>query len=288
MKLTNIYTGDGGSSVALLDGNRALDLMAVERGYDCFRSVAHWLRGGEQARQRTLELLEEAKKHPQQWQAFDSLRLAPLVDRDVRIFCVGLNYADHAAENNLAPPSTPVFFSKLASVSVPHGAAVVLPKCSVQVDYEAEFAFMIGKRAKSVAVAEALIAGYTIMNDVSARDMQFMDQQWFRGKNCDTFAPLGPWLVPADEIESPGNLKLELRLNGKTRQRSNTSQLVFGPAALLSYLSQSLTLEPGDVISTGTPGGIGYYASPKLFLQPGDIVEIEIERIGTLRNAIAA
>lgn len=290
MKLTNIYTGDGGSSMAIVDGNRALDLMAVERESESFRSVAHWLRAGEQARQRTLELLERAGKHPQPWQAFASLRLAPLVDRDARIFCVGLNYADHAAENNLAPPSTPVFFSKLASVSVPHGAAVVLPAGSAQVDYEAEFAFMIGKRARSVAVADAqaFIAGYTIMNDVSARDMQFMDQQWFRGKNCDTFAPLGPWLVTADEIEMPGNLKLELRLNGKTRQRSNTSQLVFGPAALLSYLSQSLTLEPGDVISTGTPGGIGYYANPKVFLQPGDVVEIEIENIGTLRNAIAA
>lgn len=147
---------------------------------------------------------------------------------------------------------------------------------------------MIGRKAKCVSVKDAdeYIAGYTIMNDVSARDMQSLDGQWFRGKNCDTFAPLGPCLVTSDEVKDPGKLTLQMRLNGKVRQNSTTSNLVFGPSALLSFLSQSLTLEPGDVISTGTPGGIGFYANPKVFLQPGDVMEVEIEEIGLLRNTV--
>ena len=147
---------------------------------------------------------------------------------------------------------------------------------------------MIGRQARRVSVEDAsrYIAGYTIMNDVSARDMQAQDGQWFRGKNCDTFAPLGPCLVTADEVTNPAGLKLQMRLNGKVRQNSNTSNLVFNPPALLSFLSQSLTIEPGDIISTGTPGGIGYYANPKVFLQPGDVMEVEIESIGTLRNTV--
>lgn len=275
--------------MAAVEGDRALNLAKLDGPEPAFASVTRWLRGGDGARHRTLKLLEQEVKRSDAWQPLDSIRYAPLVDRDCRIFCVGLNYADHAAENNLSPPASPVIFSKLASTAIPHGSTVILPHGSNQVDYEAEFAFMIGRQAKRVSseAAAGYIAGYTIMNDVSARDMQFQDGQWFRGKNCDTFAPLGPWLVSADEIKEPSNLKLQMRLNGKTRQNSNTSNLVFGPAALLSFLSQSLTLEPGDIVSTGTPGGIGYYANPKVFLQPGDVMEVEIENIGVLRNAIA-
>lgn len=288
MKLANIYSVEGIVSLAVVEGDRALQLAKFDRREAAFTSIARWLRGGDEIRHRTLQFLEQSKAQPDAWEPLDSVRYAPLVDRDCRIFCVGLNYADHAAENNLAPPASPVFFSKLASTVIPHESAVVLPRGSDQVDYEAEFAFMIGRRAKGVSVKDAarFIAGYTIMNDVSARDMQAQDGQWFRGKNCDTFAPLGPWLVTAEEIEDAGNLKLQMRLNGKARQNSNTSNLVFGPSTLLSFLSQSLTLEPGDIISTGTPGGIGYYADPKVFLQPGDIMEVEIENIGVLRNTV--
>ena len=288
MHLTNIYSAEGLSNVAVIEGSRALELARFDRQETAFTSVTNWVRGGDGARHRTFSLLERAKTQPDSWQALGSIRYAPLVDRDCRIFCVGLNYADHAAENNLSPPASPVFFSKLASTVIPHESAVVLPQGSEQVDYEAEFAFMIGRQAKRVSTEDAAgyIVGYTIMNDVSARGMQFQDGQWFRGKNCDTFAPLGPWLVTADEIKKPANLKLQMRLNGKARQNSNTSNLIFGPSALLSFLSQSLTLEPGDIISTGTPGGIGYYADPKVFLQHGDAMEIEIEDIGILRNIV--
>ncbi|MGH9616125.1 MAG: fumarylacetoacetate hydrolase family protein [Acidobacteriaceae bacterium] len=288
MKLTNIYSAEGTVSLAAIEGDRALALAKLDRVEAAFTSVAQWLRGGDDVRHQTLRFLEQARTQPHLWQLLDSIRYAHLVDRDCRIFCVGLNYADHAAENNLLPPASPVFFSKLASTATPHESAVVLPQGSEQVDYEAEFAFMVGRQAKCVSAedADAFIAGYTIMNDVSARDMQFQDGQWFRGKNCDTFAPLGPWLVTADEIEDPANLKLQMRLNDKVRQNSNTSNLVFSPPALLSFLSQSLTLEAGDIISTGTPGGIGYYANPKVFLQPGDVMEVEIEKIGVLRNTV--
>lgn len=288
MRLTNIYLSNGQSSLAIIQNDRVFPLARLDPDDPVFASVAKWARGDDEARSRMLSALTLAVSQSSCWQALDSIQYAPLVDEDCRMFCVGLNYADHAAENNLSPPASPVFFSKLSSTAIPHESAVVLPQGSDQVDYEAEFAFMVGRRAKHVSKEDAVeyIAGYTIMNDVSARDMQFMDGQWFRGKNCDTFAPLGPWLVTADELKYPSKLTLQMRLNGKVRQHSNTSNLVFGPAALLSFLSQSLTLEPGDIVSTGTPGGIGYYANPKVFLQPGDAMEIEIEGIGILRNSV--
>lgn len=288
LRLTNIYLAEGQPSLAIIEGKRACALAKLDPEEAAFSSVAQWVRGGDNARSRTFAARKLARVRSASWQALDSVRYAPLVDRDCRIYCVGLNYADHAAENHLSPPASPVFFAKLSSTAIPHKDAVVLPQGSEQVDYEAEFAFMVGRRAKSVSVEDAAeyIAGYTIMNDVSARDMQFLDGQWFRGKNCDTFAPLGPCLVTADELKSPGKLMVQMRLNGKMRQSSNTSNLVFNPAYLLSFLSQSLTLEPGDVISTGTPGGIGYYANPKVFLQPGDVMEVEIEAIGILRNSV--
>lgn len=288
MRLTNVYLAEGQSSLAIVEGNLILALAKLDPNEPAFASVTKWVRGGDDARSRTLSASKMAEKQSASWQALDSIQYAPLVDRDCRIFCVGLNYADHAAENNLSPPTSPVFFSKLSSTATPHQSAVALPQGSMQVDYEAEFAFMVGRKARNISKDDAAryIAGYTIMNDVSARDMQFLDGQWFRGKNCDTFAPLGPWLVTADELTDPAKLALEMRLNGEVRQRSNTSNLVFDPASLLSFLSQSLTLEPGDIISTGTPGGIGYYANPKVFLQSGDFMEIEIEGIGILRNSV--
>jgi 2-keto-4-pentenoate hydratase/2-oxohepta-3-ene-1,7-dioic acid hydratase in catechol pathway len=288
LRLTNIYLAEKQISLAVVEDGRALALAKLDPAEAAFASVAQWLRSGADARSRTLSALRLAKTQPDLWQTLDSIQYAPLVDRDCRIFCVGLNYADHAAENNLLPPTSPVFFSKLSSTVTPHDSAVELPQGSEQVDYEAEFAFMIGRKAKCVSASDAAeyIAGYTIMNDVSARDMQSLDGQWFRGKNCDTFAPLGPCLVTSDEVKNPGKLVLQMRLNGKVRQNSNISNLVFDPSALLSFLSQNLTLEPGDIISTGTPGGIGFYANPKVFLQPGDVMEVEIEEIGILRNTV--
>ena len=218
------------------------------------------------------------------------LRHASLVEADARVFCVGLNYADHAAENNLPPPSSPIFFSKLAAVVIPHKTGIPIPKSSQQVDYEAEFAVVIGRRADraSEAEARACIAGYTIMNDVSARDFQFKDKQWFRGKNCNGFGPMGPWVVTADSVADPLALDISLRLNGETLQRSSTRNLVFGPEALVSALSQTLVLEPGDVISTGTPAGVGFHRKPQVFLRAGDRVEVEVSGIGVLENFVVA
>jgi 2,4-didehydro-3-deoxy-L-rhamnonate hydrolase len=288
MKLLNFHAAGGEVHLGVVAGERVFDLTAAGGGG--LSSVGAWLRGGAAARSTTERLLREWQSGGGSGPALATLRHAPLVDRDARIFCVGLNYADHAAENNLPPPSTPVFFSKLASVVIPHGAAIPVPSPDLLVDYEAEFAIVLGARAADVGEEEAArcIAGATIVNDVTARALQRQDGQWFRSKNCDGFGPMGPWLVTMDEVGDTGSLDISLRLNGQVRQRSNTRQLVFSPAALVSILSKTLTLEPGDVISTGTPAGIGAKQNPPAFLQPGDAVEIEVERVGTLRNTVGA
>jgi len=277
MKLLNFYSEAGEKALGAVEGDRVYDLTGAG-----FASVGALLRGGDAALAKAREL----RKTPAQSVPLADVKLAPLVEPDARVFCVGLNYADHAAENNLPPPSSPIFFAKLASVVIPHKAGIPIPKSSQQVDYEAEFALVIGRRADCVSETEALacIAGYTIMNDVSARDFQFKDKQWFRGKNCNGFGPMGPWMVTADSVPDPLALDISLRLNGETLQHSNTRNLVFSPAALVSTLSQSLVLEPGDVISTGTPAGIGFHRKPQVFLKPGDRMEIEVSGIGILEN----
>ncbi|MFO0980197.1 MAG: fumarylacetoacetate hydrolase family protein [Planctomycetota bacterium] len=215
--------------------------------------------------------------------------LAP-VPRPGKLICIGLNYRDHALESKLAIPEQPVVFSKFASAVIGTGQPVVLPRSSTQVDYEAELAVVIGKRAKHVAVERALehVLGYTNFNDVSARDFQFADGQWQRGKSCDTFAPMGEFIATTDEIPDPHRLAIKLRLNGRTMQDSSTAQLIFGVPALIAFLSDSITLEPGDVIATGTPPGVGFARKPPVFLAPGDTMEVEIEGLGVLHNPVAA
>lgn len=290
MKLLNFYNAAGNRSMGLVEGDRVFDLSSAAKGNPAFSTVGQWLRAGELAREQIRPLRNELAKNPEAAMLLGSLRHAPFVELDARIFCVGLNYADHAAENNLPPPDSPIFFGKLAAVVVPHGAEVPLPAASQRIDYEAEVAVVIGRIADRVTEAEAAhcIAGYTIMNDVSARDMQRLDKQWFRGKNCNGFGPMGPWMVTADALPDPGNMSVQLRVNGEERQNSNTSNLVFGPRALISILSQTLTLQPGDVISTGTPAGIGGARKPPAFLQPGDRVEVEVGGIGMLVNTFIA
>jgi len=183
----------------------------------------------------------------------------------------------------------PVVFSKFSSSVIGPGEAVVVPSKSEQVDYEAELAVVIGRRAKNVTPEQAYdyVLGYTIVNDVSARDFQFADGQWQRGKSCDTFAPMGQWIVTTDEIPDPHKLSIKLRLNGQTMQDSSTNQLIFGVPELIAFLSESITLEPGDVIATGTPPGVGFARKPPVFLKSGDVMEVEIEGIGTLTSPIA-
>ncbi|MGE5620020.1 MAG: fumarylacetoacetate hydrolase family protein [Sphingomonadaceae bacterium] len=213
--------------------------------------------------------------------------LAP-VPRPGKLLCIGLNYRDHAAEVDMALPERPVLFSKFPSCVVAPGAPIVLPEISDQVDYEAELAVVIGKEAKGVSEEDAMeyVAGYTVMNDVSARDVQLGDGQWVRGKSFDTFAPMGPALVTRDEVADPHNLAISLRLNGETMQDSNTSNLVFNIPRLISFLSQAITLEPGDVIATGTPAGVGMSRKPPVYLKDGDHVMVEIQGIGVLENPV--
>ncbi len=214
---------------------------------------------------------------------------APILNPE-KIVAVGLNYLDHAKESGMEPPKQPIFFSKYASSIVGPGAAVVLPPSDVteQVDYEVELAVVIGRAAKNVSEDEAMdhVFGYTIVNDVSARDLQFQDGQWVKGKALDTFAPMGPWVVTKDEIEDPHNLRIVLALNGELVQDSNTSNLIFKIPQLVAYFSKLFTLRPGDVISTGTPPGVGMAKKPPRFLRPGDTMVAEIEGIGALENPV--
>jgi 2-keto-4-pentenoate hydratase/2-oxohepta-3-ene-1,7-dioic acid hydratase in catechol pathway len=217
----------------------------------------------------------------------DAYWLAP-VPRPGKLICIGLNYRDHAAESNMPIPERPVVFSKFATAVIAPGEPVVLPATSSQVDYEAELAVVIGRRAKNVSIDRAFdyVLGYTVFNDVSARDFQFADGQWQRGKSCDSFAPMGPKIITADAVPDPHKLSIKLRLNGKTMQDSNTDQLIFGVPELIAFLSETITLEPGDVIATGTPPGVGFARKPPVFLKAGDEMEVEIEGVGMLNNPV--
>lgn len=214
--------------------------------------------------------------------------LNPPVLAPGKILAVGLNYAAHAAEQNSQPPESPLIFSKCTTALVGPGDAIRLPRISEKIDYEGELAVVIGKEAKSVAAAGAYdyIAGFTVMNDVTARDLQRRERQWARAKGLDTFAPCGPWLVTKDEIADPHSLDLELRVNGEVRQSSNTADLIFKIPQLIEFISQDLTLRPGDIISTGTPSGVGVYSEPPVFLRDGDRIEITISKVGTLINSV--
>jgi acylpyruvate hydrolase len=218
----------------------------------------------------------------------EQVRLRAPLRRPGKIVCMGLNYESHRAEQGIKSPARPVFFLKSNNTICGPGDPIVLPPSSAEVDYEAEFAVVIGKRGKGIPEEKVFehIAGYAILNDVSARDMQFADGQWFRGKSCDTFGPTGPWIVTADEIPDPHSLRISLTLNGRTMQDSSTSDLIFKIPFLVSYLSQSLTWEVGDLLSTGTPSGVGHYRKPPVYLKPGDTVSVTVESIGTLTNPV--
>lgn len=213
--------------------------------------------------------------------------LAPL-NHSEKIICVGLNYLDHCLETGMEPPKAPIIFSKFSNAIIGNRQAIEIPINSNEVDYEAELAVIIGKEAKHVSeeAADNYIFGYTILNDISARDQQFTDGQWVRGKTANTFAPIGPCIVTKDEIEDPHNLEISLTLNGEVMQHSNTKQLIFSIPYIISYLSQSITLMPGDIIATGTPPGVGMGRNPKVWLEKGDQVSITIQGIGTLSNSV--
>ena len=222
--------------------------------------------------------------------ALDSVALLAPVPRPWKFLCIGLNYRDHALEQGAKLPERPLFFSKLATSVSAHGQAIEIPPGTGQVDYEAELGVVIGRRARRVREEDALrhVLGYTCVNDVTARDFQHADRQWLRGKSPDGFGPFGPSITTADEVSDPHALAIRLRLNGRTMQDSSTSELIFRIPRLIAHISSTITLEPGDVIATGTPAGVGFARKPQVFLQPGDRIEVEIEGLGVLANSIAA
>jgi 2-keto-4-pentenoate hydratase/2-oxohepta-3-ene-1,7-dioic acid hydratase in catechol pathway len=215
--------------------------------------------------------------------------MAP-IPRPPKLICVGLNYRDHAEESKMEIPKVPTIFNKFPSVVIGPGDNIVLPKNSTQPDYEAEFAFVIGKYGRHVAKERwrEYVFGYTNLNDVSARDFQMATTQWLMGKTFDTFAPMGPYLVTADEVPDPAVLDISMTINGEVLQRSNTKNLIFPVPELIAYLSSVVTLEPGDVVSTGTPAGVGFARKPPRFLRPGDECVVEVKGLGQLRNPVVA
>ena len=219
-----------------------------------------------------------------------SVHLLAPVPRPGKVICIGLNYRDHAEESGLPLPEVPILFPKFANSVIGPGAPIVVPPETSEPDFEAELGVVIGRTARRVGIDDALsfVAGYTCMNDVSARDLQNRTTQWMLGKAIDTFLPCGPWLVTADEIPDPQALAIRLRLNGRELQSSSTEQMVFGVAELVASISLTMTLEPGDLIATGTPPGVGFARTPPVWLRNGDEVEVEIEGIGTLSNPVRA
>jgi acylpyruvate hydrolase len=218
-----------------------------------------------------------------------SMRWLPPIPNAGKIVCVGLNYAEHAAESGFKPPAYPAFFVRFPTSLVGHESPMVRPHASDQLDYEAELVAIVGRRARHVASERALeyVAGYSMFNDGSVREYQYKSPQWTVGKNFDSTGGFGPVFVTADELPPGGKgLRIEMRVNGTVRQSASTAEMIFDVATLLATLSQAMTLEPGDVLVTGTPSGVGKARTPPLFLKPGDVCEVSIERIGTLRNPV--
>jgi acylpyruvate hydrolase len=218
----------------------------------------------------------------------ETVELGPPVPDPDKIICLGVNYREHAAEARQKLPAVPMFFAKFRNSLIGPSSPILLPGVSTQIDYEGELAVIIGRRCKGVSEQEALqyVAGYTIMNDVSARDLQLQTSQWTAGKALDTFGPMGPGIVLASDIADPQTLTLTTRVNGQVVQHDSTANMIFSVATTIAFLSSLMTLEPGDIIATGTPSGVGVTRTPPLFLQDGDVVEVEIERIGRIRNPV--
>jgi 2-keto-4-pentenoate hydratase/2-oxohepta-3-ene-1,7-dioic acid hydratase in catechol pathway len=212
------------------------------------------------------------------------------VDRPGKIIAVGLNYRDHAEEQDVDPPSAPLLFAKWQTSLIGPGEAIVIPRVSQRVDYEAELGVVIGERVRGISADEALgvVRGYICVNDVSARDLQFADGQWTRGKSADTFCPVGPRLVPSGDVPDPQALRIRCILNGEVMQDSTTANMIFSVAEVIAHASATMTLEPADLIATGTPAGVGVFRKPPVLLKDGDEVTVEIEGVGALTNPVQA
>ncbi|WP_276352171.1 fumarylacetoacetate hydrolase family protein [Cohnella caldifontis] len=310
MKLVT-FTREGRTRIGRLEGSRITDLnYAVQlwlksQGKYRYREIAEayvppemvgFLQGGRESMDMAERACAYVEENPAAASAADwklSLQLGEVkleapVTTPNKIVCVGHNYREHIREMGREIPQFPVIFAKYANTIIGPQDDIPYPSVTNQLDYEAEFAFVIGKRASKVSKADALdyVAGYTIVNDVTSRDLQRRTIQWLQGKTVDGSAPMGPYLVTKDEIEDPYRLNVELRVNGELRQKTNTANFVFNVHDLVEFLSGFMTLEPGDVVCTGTPGGVGVAMDPPVFLQDGDVVRIDIDRLGTLENRV--
>ncbi len=271
--------------LALASGEGALDARDVLAGGPA--TLEELLAGGSQLRERLASAASAARSSAAASRPLADLRLLAPISRPGKIIAVGRNYREHATEEGVEPPTEPLLFAKFPSSIVGPGADVIWDGAvSVKVDYEAELAVVIGTTARGVTTERALdhVLGYTCLNDVSARDLQFADGQWVRGKSLDTFCPVGPALLTADEIPDPQALAIGCRVNGEVRQAASTADMLFGVADLIAWISRFIRLDPGDVIATGTPPGVGVFRDPPLFLADGDEMVVEIEGIGRLVN----
>lgn len=286
----------------IVDLNYAFQALLKEQGKIRYKEIAEayipadmigFLQGGEESLSYAKEAVSFALKHENVFadkiiHDYEDVKIeAPLLNPG-KIICVGHNYRDHILEMGHELPENPVIFAKFANTIIGPEDDIPLYPISEQLDYEAEFAFIVGKRARGVKRDRALdyVAGYTIANDVTYRDIQRRTLQWLQGKTVDGTAPMGPWIVTADEMGNPGGLEMVLTVNGEERQRANTDNLVFDVPRLVEFLSNLMTLEPGDVVLTGTPGGVGFARNPQVFLKDGDVVRIEIDKIGVLENKV--
>jgi 2-keto-4-pentenoate hydratase/2-oxohepta-3-ene-1,7-dioic acid hydratase in catechol pathway len=281
LKFVNIARSGYSEPGVLVSSDEAIGIKSA--GFADMLSV---IAGGDDALDRVTRWLDR----PPAGERFDAatLKLSAPLQRPPKIICIGLNYLDHAKESNLAVPETPTVFSKFSSSVIGPGDAIVLPKSSTKPDYEVELAVVIGKGGRYIPEANwrEHVFGYTIINDVSARDFQMATTQWMIGKTFDTFCPMGPSIVTADEIPDPHALAISLSIGGEMLQSSNTSNLIFGIPKLIAYLSSVFTLQSGDIISTGTPAGVGFAHTPPRWLKPGDEVRAHVEGIGELVNPI--
>ena len=280
------YATQGESRLGVVIEDRIVDVQRAAASFGqetrAFTSTLALLEAGEQALAFVRGLKGDNNALP-----LSTMRLdCPVASR--KIVAVGLNYKDHAIEAGLKIPGAPLCFAKFTSSLSGPFDPIQLPAEDSQVDFEGELGVIIGRKARRVAEGDAMryVAGYVVFNDVSARKWQFDDGQWTRGKSCDTFAPNGPFLVTADEVPDPGALRITTRVNGEIMQDSNTDQLIFNVQKLVSYFSNSFTLDPGDMIATGTPAGVGFSRKPPLYLKDGDLVEVEIEGVGRISNRV--
>jgi len=283
MRFVTFQGASARAEAGVLVGDRVVSLAAAG-----FADMIAVLGSGSEGRAN----IERFVEHPPADCVFplSSVQLLAPVPRPPKLICVGLNYRDHAAEARQEIPKVPTIFAKFSNTVIGPGAAIVLPKNSRKPDYEAEFAFVIGTGGRHIAAEDwqRHVFGYTVFNDVSARDVQSATSQWMLGKSFDTFAPMGPWITSADEIGDPHGLDISLRIGGEVLQHSNTRELIFKIPELVAHLSSIVTLEPGDVVATGTPSGVGFARKPPRYLQPGDEVVVSIEGLGELRNPVVA